>query len=146
MSSEPLINDFYFLPAALWRTANVSGICTAWRSGIMIIFSEVSYTEPSLAAFATKRIDHALPHMIPLLLCASHIARSLCFFFPRARGPRGFESTSEGALDAAFTGEDSFAEQASTMIKHEGGWKTPGQLAYVEATALGDSEAVDNST
>ena len=143
MSSEPLINDFYFLHAALWRTANVSGIFTAWRSGIMINFSEVSYTEPSLAAFATKRIDHALLHMIPLLLCASHIAKSL-LFFSTARGPRGFDFTSKGTLDAAFTGEESFAEQASTMIKHEGGWKTPGPLAYVEATALG--EADDNST
>ena len=77
-----------------------------------------------------------------------HTLQSCCFFsssnFPRARGLRGFEFTSEGALDAAFTGEGSFAEQASTMIKHEGGWKTPGQLAYVEATALG--EGVDNST
>ena len=79
MSSKPLINDFYFVDAALWRTANVSGIFTAWRSGIMIIFSEVSYTEPSLAAFATKRVDHALLHMIPLLLCAPHIAKLLLF-------------------------------------------------------------------
>ena len=147
MSSKPLINDFYFVHAALWRTANVSGIFTAWRSGIMIIFSEISYTEPSLAAFATKRVDHALLHMIPLLLCASHTAKLLLYFIffqEQEAGPRGFEITSEGALDAAFTGEASFAEQASTMIKHEGGWKTPGQLAYVEATALG--EAVDNST
>ena len=75
-----------------------------------------------------------------------HTLQSCCFSFnfPRERGPRGFEFTSEGALDAAFTGEASFAEQASTMIKHEGGWRTPGQLACVEATALG--EVVDNST
>ena len=103
MSSKPLINDFYFVPAALWRTASVSGIFTAWRSGIMIIFSEVSYTEPSLAAFATKRVDHALLHMIPLLLCASHIAKLLVVpLFTKGKRAEGFRVYLRGCPRCGF--------------------------------------------
>lgn len=62
-----------------------------------------------------KRIHLALLHMIPLLLCASHIAKSLLYFSVR-KGLRGFHSTSEVAVDAAFIGKDLLAEQASTII------------------------------
>lgn len=78
--------------------------------------------------------------MIPLLLCASHIAKLLYVFFGTERA-EGFRSYLRGAIDAVLIGKAPFEEQASTVRRRREGPETVG---LVEATA--SAEAVDNST
>ena len=138
MSSKPLINDFYFVHAALRRTANVSGIFTAWRSGIMIIFSEVSYTEPSLAAFATKRVDHALLHMIPLLLCASHIAKLLFYFlFSKSKRAEGSQIYLRGCPDCGFYRRSLFCRTSFDDDQTRGRLEDPRTVGLCGGDGLG---------
>lgn len=77
--------------------------------------------------------------MIPLLLCASHIAKLLYVFFGTERA-EGFRSYLRGAI-AVLIGKAPFEEQASTVRRRREGPETVG---LVEATA--SAEAVDNST
>ena len=78
--------------------------------------------------------------MIPLLLCAPHIAKPL-FILTEERA-EGSRFCLGGGADAASTGKKPFRRTNFNNTKEAG--RPSGPLALVEATAL--AEVVDNST
>ena len=103
----------------------------------MIISSDTSIHGAINGGVAPKWTDLALLHMIPLLLCASHIAKSL--YFLRGKSDKGFRFYLGGAADAVSSAR---TLSKNKLQKYEGGQeagRSQDRWAIVEAAALADS-------
>lgn len=96
-----------------------------------------------MAAF-TKMVYLAMLHMIPLLLCALHIAKLLCKF-TGGRKELGFPDDTQKCRRSGFDGQRPKTHSKNKLQQNEGGGKVPRPFGFCGGNGSGP-ETVDKGT